>query len=349
MRRGLMRWDAEELPTAVLADRIARLRAMMQRQRIDAFLAYTNLVRPSAVNWLTGFTPYWSEGALLLLAEGSPLFATALSKRVSGWIQSTNPLSEILNAPRPGLALGARLVSAGAKRVGVLELDALPTALYDDLLAAAPDTSFADASAAFAEVRRRIDDTERALLARADAIACEALSRTDAALADASAIAGEVEKRARLAGAEEAYIAIAPDLDADPRLQRVSKPAPLGERFAVRASIAYKGCWVRRMRTFTPAQIPAVIEAESWLNNVAKAIEPGKPLAAQLATSVRLVAGAELQNWMAESCVGTYPLQVIAAGGDATWSPAPGEFLVLTAALSIDSRPWLGAAPLMLR
>ena len=86
---------------------------------------------------------------------------------------------------------------------------------------------------------------------------------------------------ARLAGAEEAYIAVAPDLDADTRLNRTSQPTPLAERFAVRASIAYKGCWVRRTRTF--AKDDAAAQADEWFDAVVRSIEAGKPLATQLA------------------------------------------------------------------
>ena len=43
---------------------------------------------------------------------------------------------------------------------------------------------------------------------------------------------------------------------------------------------------------------------------------------------------------MAESCIGTYPLEVIATSG------APADaFTVLTVELAIDGIPWLGAAP----
>ena len=53
---------------------------------------------------------------------------------------------------------------------------------------------------------------------------------------------------------------------------------------------------------------------------------------------------------MAESCVGSYPLEVIASlpmhGKE---GPAPGTFLVLSVELAIDDVPWLGAAPVFLR
>jgi hypothetical protein len=350
MRRGLMAWDPQELPEAALAGRLARLRAAMQREKLDAFLIYTNLVRPSAVNWLTGFTPYWSEGALLVLSDGAPVFATALSKRVATWMRTTDPVSEITNAPRPGKLLGERVAKAGGRRIGVLELDALPSGLHDDFVAAAPSVELTDASALFAGIRRAIDEPERRLLARADALAVAALDRADAAqAADAGAVAGLVEQHARLAGAEEAYIALAPDLDADRRLIRITRPAPLGQRFAVRASIAYKGAWVRRTRTFArdKAGRRAAGRAAGWFAVLADRIDLTKPLAGEIAAHVGALAGAQIEDWMAEACVGSYPLQVVAAPGVAGPLTLPVAAVMLSLSLTVERTPWLGAAPIM--
>ena len=170
MRRGLMGWNAEELPKAALEARIARLRGAMQRSGFDAALFYTNLVQPSAVTWLTGFTPYWSDGMLLLPGQGAPAFATALSKRVANWIRTTDTLSEIVNTPKPGAAVGKRIADAGCKRVGVLEYDSLPAGLYDEITGAAPGVELADLGSVFADTRRSIDDAERGLIGRADAL-----------------------------------------------------------------------------------------------------------------------------------------------------------------------------------
>jgi hypothetical protein len=349
MRRGLMQWDPQELPRAVLDARLERLRATMRREKLDAFLIYTNLVRPSAVCWLTGFTPYWSEGALLVLREGAPIFCTALSKRVAEWIKSTNVVSEVTNAPRPGKLLGERLTAdASVKRLGVLEFDALPTGLYDDLTEAAPALTLVDASSAFAGLRATIDESERHLLVRADALATAALDQIDPAHAnDAGAVAGLVEQHARLAGAEEAYIAIAADLDADRRLLRIAKPTPLGLRFAVRASIAYKGAWVRCIRSFArdEAGCSAVSRAEAWFAETCAAIDSAKPLSAQVDAYTAALPDASLDNWMAEACVGSYPLQVVATSGNPA-PQTPGDVLVLTLALTVDGVPWLGAAPI---
>ena len=88
---------------------------------------------------LTGFTPYWNEGLLLVPMTGRLVFATALSNRVADWIRSNNPVSDVISTPKPGALLGETLAKdASVKRVGVLELDAMPSELSDDLFAAAP-------------------------------------------------------------------------------------------------------------------------------------------------------------------------------------------------------------------
>src|SRR5258706_194366 len=127
---------------------------------------------------------------------------------------------------------------------------ALEAGFYDEIAGAAPNVELADMSDVFADARRPIDDAERGLIGRADALARTALDLIDADKAtDAGAVAGLVEKHARLGGAEEAYIAVACDLDADRRMIRVAGTLPLAGRFAVRASVAYKGAWIRRTRS----------------------------------------------------------------------------------------------------
>jgi hypothetical protein len=346
MRRGLMGWNAEELPVATLEARLARLRAAMAKAGIDAFVLYTNNTRPSAVHYVTGFTPYWSDALMLIGKTGAPVFATALSKRVSEWIRTTDPLSEIVNTPRPGTLMGERLAKdKSIKRVGVLEYDTLPSGLADDMATAALAVEWTDGTALFAGLRREADGAERGLLAKCDAIAVAALKEAETGKAkDAGTLAGLIEQHARLAGAEEAYVAVAPDLAADRRLNRTSQPAPLNDRFAVRASIAYKGCWVRRTRTLAKE----AAKADAWFDGVVRSLEPGKPFAEQLAAKAKELSGVTLTSWIAEGCTGSYPLSALASsrtpGKDA---PVSGQFLVLTAELTVDGAPWIGAAPLI--
>jgi hypothetical protein len=227
----------------------------------------------------------------------------------------------------------------------VLEYDTLPAGLADDMAAAAPAVEWTDGTELFSSLRGEVDDAERGLLARAEAMAAAALREAEAGKAkDAGTLAGLVEQHARLAGAEEAYIAVAPDLAAERRFNRTSQPTPLADRFAVRASIAYKGCWVRRTRTFAKD----AAKTDAWFDGLVRSIAAGKPLAAQLANKVTELPRAALASWMAESCTGSYPLSEVASsrapGKD---MPLNGQYLVLTVELTIDGAPWIGAAPLI--
>src|SRR5260370_17544861 len=122
MRRGLMGWDEAELPRSVLTARLERLQGAMAREGLDALLLYTNLVRPAAVCWLTGFTPYWIESLLLVPPEGTPALAPALSKRVADWIKTTPWLEEIVNTPKPRTAVGQGLRKLRLRRAAALQL-----------------------------------------------------------------------------------------------------------------------------------------------------------------------------------------------------------------------------------
>src|SRR5262249_6683622 len=163
------------------------------------------------------------------------------------------------------------------------------------------------------------------------------------------ALAGLVEKHARLAGAEEAYIAIAPDLDLDRRLIQVSGPVPLARRFAVRASIAYKGAWVRRAGSFAKdaAGDVAMTLANRWLEEQGPIIiGAGRQLDSQVAERLEMIPGAVLKRFMAEGTIGTYPLQVVESSRSPGRHAQPvGACLVLSIDLSVDDVPWLGAAP----
>ena len=179
MRRGLMAWDPDEVPARALDERLARLRAEMRRDGVEAFVAYTNIARGGAVCWLTGFTPYWNEGLLYVPMQGEPVFATALSKRVAEWIGSVMPVGQVTTTPRPSVLIGERIAQDGAKRVGILELDDFPAGHAQAILQAAPGVALVDATESFARARSTTDAVEHLLVTKADALAAKACAALD--------------------------------------------------------------------------------------------------------------------------------------------------------------------------
>ena len=287
MRRGLMGWNAEELPKAALEARIARLRAAMQRDGFDAALFYTNLVQPSAVTWLTGFTPYWSDGMLLLPRDGAPVFATALSKRVANWIRTTDTLSEIVNTPKPGAArrqAASRMPAASASacwnttrcRPGSTTRSSAPRPLSS--LPTWADV-FADVAAQHRRCRARPDRTRR-------------YARANGARSDRRG-QGRRRRRSRGAGREAraARRRRGSLYRGGCRSRRRPPPDPRRGNAAARGPLrgARVGRLQGRLGAADPELRPRRGRARAYaaptrgLRALSSSIEPGKPLDAQLA------------------------------------------------------------------
>ena len=250
MRRGLIARSPDELPDAALDARLGRVRAAMAAARLDALLVYTNNTRPAGVSWLTGFVPYWSEALLLVPCDGEPVLVVALTYRVKTWIERTSRVADVVHTPRIGLEAGRRIAAAKADAaVGIVDFDNLSAGIADDLRDGGPRLGLRDASALFAQVRAVADAAEIALATRAASIASHALSQIPREGDDLGQMLAAAEAAARQQGAEEIYLAAAPDLSRDHHLRRIEGAVALGPIFAVRASVAYKGSWVRMTRT----------------------------------------------------------------------------------------------------
>jgi hypothetical protein len=246
MRRGLIGWDATEVPAATLDARLARFQEGMKKDGLDAALIYTNFPRPAAVSYLTHFVPYWSQSLLVVMPEDAPVLVSANTKRVAGWMEETSHLGRVECTGDIAGGTAKLLSAAKAKRVGIVEKDKLPGGIGVPLQEKLAGARFEDATALFARIRHPADEAEIALSRRAKDIAADALA---AALAErpreAGMLIGAIEGAAREAGAEEVIINVAPDLARDTRLARLEGETPLGERYAVRVSVAYKGHWIR--------------------------------------------------------------------------------------------------------
>ena len=337
MRRGLMAWDPEEIPRDALQQRVRRLQAAMANAGQDAMIAYTNFIRSAAVSYLTAFSPYWADGMLLVPREGEPVFATTLSKRVGSWIQTVKPIGDLVTSPTPGTVLGKRLAEMpGNRRVAILEIDKFPGGLYDELSAALPGIAFVDGTEAFSLARSTLDSIEQRLLTKADVIAHQALQNLDARSCNLGEAVGAVEKAARLQGAEEVYIAIAPDLDSDRRFLRLSGDRPLGRRFAIRATIAYKGNWVRSAKTYSRDEkdLLAIARADAQFKEMLSRNDSRR----FIGDPISLIGSLVFDDWLVEAASGTTPLAVIASSNDPR-----GPGLIVSASATVDNMPWCGA------
>lgn len=350
MRRGFYGWDAQELPLATLEDRTQRLQSAMRAAGLDGLLFYTNIARPAAVSWLTGFTPYWSEGLLFIPKQGAPDFATALSNRVAEWMRAVTPTGSILCTPQPAMFFGKRLANdASAKRLGILELEMLPGGQAAALMAAAPDVELVDATELYQQVRAQRDAAEAGLFAHAAGIARDSFAAiAPAGINNAHEAMGVIEKAARDQRAEEIFVSIAPDLTRDANFLRVDRAPTVGASFAIRASVAYKSTWVRRTQCFsTDAAVATMFAAldQSFAICLAS-LDASRPLAKQIAAAFASHAGARLLHWSLEACRGSYPLEFIAGDSAAMEDAVSLDGGVLSVEIASGDLRWLGQAPL---
>lgn len=336
MRRGLIAHS--KLPDAVLDARIARVRAAMAAAGLDAILVYTNNTRAAGVSWLTGFVPYWSEALLVVPRERECVLVVALSYRVKRWIEATSRIAEVIHSPRIGRE-ASRIVAAwrADAAVGIPDLDGLPAGVRDDLRDGGPRLDVSDATALFAPLRAAADPAEIALATKAAAIASCALAQASARPASLGEMIGAVEAHARGNGAEEIYVAAAPDLSRDRRLKRIEGEAVAGERFALRATVAYKGTWIRLLRTFARDGIET----------------PQEEIATRLAAAVAQLPSERgfggCSSWLIEGCRIAQPLEALMGSRVApSHLPMPGALVSVQASFELEGAPLLVGAPALL-
>lgn len=334
MRRGLISRSPVELPDAVLDARLNRLRASMRQAQLDALVVYTNNTRPAGVSWLAGFVPYWSEALLVVPRQGAPYLVAALTFRVKTWIERVSRLGEVLHNPRVGLKAAQQISSVKKNAaVGVVDFDGLPVGIADDLREGGPDLTLSDASTLFAGLRCQADPAEIALAMKAARIAHRALARAEGDTLNAMIAA--VERQARLLGAEEIYIAAAPDLARDARLMRIEGERALGKNFALRATVAYKGAWVRLVRPFCESAL-----AREATARLAQSV-------AQLPSDRGFASG--FSSFLVEGCRTAQPLEPLMGSRlDAINPPAPGALVSVQGTLTIDGRTVPVGAPALL-
>ena len=333
MRRGLIARSPVELPDAVFDARLDRVRAAMSAAKLDALVIYTNNTRTAGVSWLVGFVPYWSEALLVVPRDGAPYLVVALTFRVKTWIERVGRIGEVLHNPRVGLKAAQQIASAQKDAaVGIVDFNGLPAGIADDLREGGPSLVLSEAGPLFAALRTKADPAEIALAGKAAAIAHHALEQARGG--SLNAMIAAAEQQARLDGAEEIYVAAAPDLARDLRFMRIEGEAASGKSFALRATVAYKGTWVRLVRAFCDLEI------------VRKATAQFAQAVAQL-PSDRGFAG--LTSWVVEGCRTTQPLEpLMGSRFGVADRPSPRALVSVQGVVTIDGHAVPVGAPALL-
>ena len=171
------------------------------------------------------------------------------------------------------------------------------------------------------------------------------MAQVDPEATTAQDLIAPVEKHARLAGAEEIFINIAPDLSQHAHFKRTDTAQALGESFALRISLAYKAAWVRLARSFTRSAIGAT--DFDRLQQIFDAFAPQENVSThEMLKQMFADNGATLKDWSIEQPRGGYPLAIVAGHNvENTWSPQAPAVLSVKAAMA--NGYWIAAKPLL--
>ena len=222
MKRGLIAWDKTTLPPSVFEARLARVHVALAERDLPALLVYSDVWRSNQGRFLTNFMPYWNRSLIVIPREGTPILLCGLSPRVYPWIKSVTIFEEIRAASKLMPTLDQLCTERGWPSLGVLDLPKLPLEIRSGLrnlrVLDVPSAGITDPDEADFAMRRKALKLAR-----------------EVPLTDTPAIGG-LERRLRLAGAEDLIIRV----------------RPRGSDYSISLALEYCGHWVKVTRAHAP-------------------------------------------------------------------------------------------------
>ncbi|MGP4015851.1 aminopeptidase P family N-terminal domain-containing protein [Saccharopolyspora sp. 5N708] len=273
MKRGLVVLDHDEIPETQWQRRIEQVRAQLRAEEVEVALVYGDVFRSDDIAYLTNLCIYWNEGMLAIPADGDPALLTKLSPRVHTWMRRTSTLTDL----RSGKAFGSLVAQFVADRepgtIGLVDASLWPTALIDEVSAAAPGWVVRPLEGLIRQFRIRPSDAEQALLRQAGTTLTKA--------ADAATAAG-LSRQERISVAERVV-----------RGAGFTDVLVRATDAAVEITGQHRNSWLRIAREVEPG------EATTALRDVLAAVTDGATigaLAEATAARVRVVHHADLST-----------------------------------------------------
>jgi hypothetical protein len=252
VKRGLIAWDREQLAASTFDARLQRACAVLDERDLPALVVYSDVWRSNHARFLTNFMPYWNRSLVVIPREGEPVLLCGLSPRVYPWIRSVTVFEEIRPASKLAQSLVQFCEERGWKKIGVLDLPALPNELASRL-----------GGLGLEDVASRgivgVDDGELAMRRHAVKMARMILQRhlDQGEYTLDYEFAGGLERAYRRAGAEDVVIL----LSSNGRAPRPANGSMLTGRFSVVVALEYCGHWVKIARAYGSENLRERFEA----------------------------------------------------------------------------------------
>lgn len=255
MRRGLMDWEACEVPAEQLKARVQQVAAECRAKGLVAMVFHANFTRPTDIAALTHFVPFWSQCLLAVSATGETLLSMATTGRTIQLIRKSSVLDHVTVGRPIGSLLSEWLATLpraeSIAQYGLVRPDDMPQSVLAQFHTGLPEFKTLDCSDWWQSFLDGLETPEilRMQAQRLSRAAFEAIAQ--ARHTDANSVVAVADGTCRRMGAEEVSVLIDPSLADRLQLRRLEGDCPLGARVAVQVSVAYKGHWIRQSATFT--------------------------------------------------------------------------------------------------
>ena len=261
MKRGLITWDKTELPPEVFQRRMEVARKVLAERQLPALVVYSDLWRSNQARYFANYMPYFNRALLILPIEGRPTLLCGLSPRTYRWIQSVTPIEDVRPAGNFAKPLGEIAAERGWTKVGILDARQLPYDLSQTLRSGSLELVNVESEAVFQPAN---DEHEIAMRGKAGAMGQAALKEELAGGVGQIdyEFAGRLERRLRLAGAEDVVILLT-NGDGPPAPARGRQ---LGAGYSISIALEYRGHWARVSKTMGSDQLDPRLQVEERMD-----------------------------------------------------------------------------------
>jgi Xaa-Pro aminopeptidase len=268
LKHGGLYWDREVLPAEAYAQRFARIQAAVVESGDAGWFVYGDVARYGCVTYVTNFLPRVRSALAYVPAKGEPVLFANIGKRdvpaakTITWVEDVRPFGrlpgEVVAFIEAEKLTRARIGHAGLE-------DAIPVVDWAAIDTGVPDVTWQSRDPELSVLRAVKEDWEVAAIARAAAIADDALALAPQLIrpgATIREIIAGIDRVARTAGVEDVRYLIASGPQVGVALRPIDdRVLAAGDTVLIYAAVEAQRYWAETARTFVIGSAPAALRA----------------------------------------------------------------------------------------
>jgi Xaa-Pro aminopeptidase len=268
LKHGGLYWDREALPAEAYAERFTRIQAAVVASGDAGWFVYGDVARYGCVTYVTNFLPRVRSALAYVPAKGEPVLFANIGKRdvpaakTITWVEDVRPFGRL-----PGEVIAfieaEKLTRARIGHAGIEA--AIPVVDWAAIETGVPDVTWQSRDPELSALRAVKEDWEVAAIARAAAIADDALALAPQLIrpgATIREIIAGIDRVARTAGVEDVRYLIASGPQVGVALRPIDdRVLAARDTVLIYAAVEAQRYWAETARTFVIGSAPPALRA----------------------------------------------------------------------------------------